>query len=77
MIGLSEHYRRKRLGIRLLNRLMEYVGEDWGPVPDVWAYVSRTNRYSHPMLEAAGFIWMWSLRAVWLKLSSALTLTRR
>jgi len=56
---------------------MEYVGEDWGPVPDVWAYVSRTNRYSHPMLEAAGFIWMWSLRAVWLKLSSALTLTRR
>jgi len=58
VIGLSEGYRGKGLGVRLLSSVMEHIRDDWGRVPDTWAYVSPTNRHSHPMFEAGGFAWM-------------------
>ncbi len=58
MIGLAAGYRRKGLGSRLLRGVMEHILADWGRVPDIWAYVSRSNEHSHPMFQDAGFIWM-------------------
>jgi ribosomal protein S18 acetylase RimI-like enzyme len=58
VIGLSRHYRRKGLGGALRAGLMVQIREDWGHVPDIWAYVSASNSQSHPMFEAAGFIFL-------------------
>lgn len=58
VIGLSEHYRRKGLGSNLLHGLMVHIREDWGHLPDIWAYVSSTNENSHPMFQDGGFIFI-------------------
>jgi ribosomal protein S18 acetylase RimI-like enzyme len=57
-IGLSRHYRRMGLGRELLAGLMRHIREDWGHVPEMWAYVSTSNTESHPMFESAGFIFL-------------------
>jgi ribosomal protein S18 acetylase RimI-like enzyme len=55
VIAVSAELQRQGLGRRLLERCMDSIRADWGHVPDMWAYVSPTNRASHVLFGACGF----------------------
>ncbi|MGO8906616.1 MAG: GNAT family N-acetyltransferase [Solirubrobacteraceae bacterium] len=57
VIALSKDYRRKDLGVRLLKGLMEHIRDDWGRVPETWAYLAA-NPPSHEMFRREGFTYL-------------------